>query len=1058
MSFPRSKPLRYCLFTLAGLVLVVALLIGAFQIAVTRVPAYRGQLQGWLSEKAGLAIEFQSINARLRLYGPELVFNDAIVRTPDRTRVLATARRGSVGFDLWTSISTLRLTAGRFTLDSPEIGLIRTRAGRIQLVGQSALPEHEAARPIAVDALPVGQFRVRNAVVSFRDEITGRGPWSVSGISFTLERRADLLDVRGDASLPRALGQSLEFSAHVAGSLDDVDALVSTFTIEGQGLDLAGWADVLPNQWLAPETGHGSIELSSTFHGVQPTALTAKVNLANVSVVSPTWVTPLPQPAPLVPKADDDEKASAAAGEPAAAVAESQEPAAPADAAEAAPPDLTAFDQLAFDLSATRTGDAWAAKISGLDLSRKSSPWRARQIEVKWLAGPAGAFSLDLAADRLVLENLWPLLAYLPESESLARLRAMQARGTVDNLTLNVVRAAEATPTYAIKADVDKAGFNPVLNAPGVSGITAHIEGTDARGALRIDSRDVSFTLPRMFRWPLAAQSLQGVLDWQHSALGWQINSERLQVAGEDGKGQVNIGVTVPADKSSPVLDLTGQAQDLNAAATAKYLPANKLTPKTLAWLDAAFPSGRVAKADVTLHGPIRSFPFRRGEGEFVIRGEVENTTFNYQAGWAPAQQVTATVLFRNQGMKVLNGTATVGGLHVAQVSGDFADFKAGNMSVKAHAAGDLGDALTLLQTSPIGDDLGEQFQSLRGQGETASDVELKLPLRHIADRRIVVTTHLTDATVRASGFDAPVTSLNGFLTVQQALPDTAKLQGQWLGGPVNVSIEPVTATQPAALLTATGHMTAAQLSPLLHLPASAKISGATDWQLTTRLEKGRENATTGRSPRKFTIDSDLAGLGIALPYPVGKTEDEQRTLRVEIEYDGDSTMLTRAALGDVHALVRLQNRKDGWQFDRGGVRPDGIAAALPPHPGLGIEGALDRLNLDDWLALRNTASGGGSMSDYLQAVNLRVAKLQIFGFEFPDVRGVLRAAGPAWQVNVAGPNAEGELTIPSSFSGTQPLALRLDRLVITPQDKPEGGTPQSSHGDPRSWPNLQAS
>ena len=134
MSLLRRKPLKYLLVTLATLAVLCGLLVGAFQLTVARAPEYRVQLQSWVSEKTGLAIEFRKLGARLRLYGPELVFDDAVVRTPDRTRVLATARRGSVGFDLWASIRSGRLTAGRFTLDSPEIGLIRTRAGRIQLL------------------------------------------------------------------------------------------------------------------------------------------------------------------------------------------------------------------------------------------------------------------------------------------------------------------------------------------------------------------------------------------------------------------------------------------------------------------------------------------------------------------------------------------------------------------------------------------------------------------------------------------------------------------------------------------------------------------------------------------------------------------------------------------------------------------------------------------------------------------------------------------------------------------------------------------------------------
>jgi len=181
MSSPRRRPLKWLLIGLVVLVTLVGITFGAFGLIVAHVPEYRVQVQDWLNERTGLIVEFRTLKARLRMYGPELVFDDAIVRTPDRTRVIATAQRGSVGFDLWTSIASGRLTTGRFSLESPEIGLIRTREGRIRLAGQSSLPE--PSEPFAAEQLPTGRFRVENAVVSFRDEITGRGPWSLSGVS-----------------------------------------------------------------------------------------------------------------------------------------------------------------------------------------------------------------------------------------------------------------------------------------------------------------------------------------------------------------------------------------------------------------------------------------------------------------------------------------------------------------------------------------------------------------------------------------------------------------------------------------------------------------------------------------------------------------------------------------------------------------------------------------------------------------------------------------------------------------------------------------------------------
>ena len=88
-------------------------------------------------------------------------------------------------------------------------------------------------------------------MVSFRDEITRRGPWSVSGVSFDLRRGSREMHLTGHASLPRALGESLNFEASASGALEAPEQLVSRFNVAGVGLDLAGWADLLPDAWPA---------------------------------------------------------------------------------------------------------------------------------------------------------------------------------------------------------------------------------------------------------------------------------------------------------------------------------------------------------------------------------------------------------------------------------------------------------------------------------------------------------------------------------------------------------------------------------------------------------------------------------------------------------------------------------------------------------------------------------------------------------------------------------------------------------------------------------------
>ncbi len=1035
MRIPLRKPITWLLILTGATCLLIGLTFGAFGIVVGRVPEYRVQLQNWINERSGLAVEFKTLSARLRLYGPELVFDQAVVRTPDGTHVLATSRRGSVGFDLWSSIRNARLTAGRFALESPEIGLIRTQEGRIQLLGQSALPDRD--RAFALEQLPTGRFHVRNAVVSFRDAITGRGPWSLSGVNFDVTRNSVSLELHGDASLPRTLGRELRFSATVEGPLQDAAALVATFSVDGRELDLAGWADVLPDEWPAPETGHGSVEVRGVVKGgVGLVQLAADVDLSRLVATPPTWVTALPVAESVKAVADG----GAGGPDPGAAVREVR-------------PEMLSYPRLAFGLRAQKEGETWRATVSNLNMARPTASWLVARIDGEWTRTADGRMKASGMTDRIVLDALWPLLAYLPESESLARLRALNATGTLSEVTFAFEReGAESPPLYSLQTRIEDLSFAPVQRMPGAGGLTGAVQMTQAGGELRIAADDVRFELPRMFREPLVAQEVAATVQWRKTDAAWTVESSDVRATSPDGRATARFLAMIPSDGSSPVLDLSAQGTDLKVSSTHKYIPAGKLGARTLEWFDRAFLDGRVVAAELTYRGPIRDFPFRKDEGLFLARGRVEDAVFDYQPGWVPASAVTADLEFRNEGMHIHATAANVGGLHVTDATADIADLKQTHLRIKAAARGDLQDGLEFVSNSPLAPALGERFARLSGRGPITAAVDLDLPIRRLDDRKIEVLARFADATVAMRDVDAPVRSLNGSLTVRNTLVAAADLRGQWLGGPLEVVIRPD--GRSASTLNATGTAMAEQLKAFL--PSAVNVSGATQWRLATELRSHAANAGRQSGVR---VESDLRGLGIALPEPLGKSESEQRPFQVTLEADGDDAMLARSWLGDVRSIVRVARSGEGWSLDRGGIRADGNAPALPNHRGLRIEGAVERFVLDDWLALKGEGTGGGSggrpLSDYLQAANVRVGTFELAGYRWSDVRGVLQATTAGWRVDVDGPGAAGQVLIPEQFGGSQPLRAALERLVL---EKPEssGTGDAADRRDPRNIPNLQ--
>jgi uncharacterized protein (TIGR02099 family) len=1044
MAVNVRKLVKWFLIVSGSACLLLGLTFGAFGIIVSRVPEYRVQLQNWLNERSGLAVEFKTLSARLRLYGPELVFDQAILRTPDGTHVLATARRGSVGFDLWGSIRNARLTAGRFALESPEIGLIRTQEGRIQLLGLSGLPERD--RPFALEQLPTGRFQVRNAAVSFRDAITGRGPWSLSGVNFEVTRNAGSMHLRGDAALPKTLGRELRFSATAEGALQDASALVATFSVDGRELDLAGWADVLPDEWPAPETGLGSVEIRGVLKGPTLVQLAADVDLSRLVATPPTWVTPLPTAERLHAQANDN--AVAAPVEK----ADPQETD-PGSAASQVRAEMLSYPRLAFGLRAQKVGDTWHATVANLNMARPTASWLAARIEGEWTRTADGHVKASAKTDRVVLDALWPLLAYLPESETLARLRAMNATGTLSDVDFAFERDDPASPPrYSLQTRVEDLAFAPVLRSPGAGGLSGAIQMTQAGGEWRIAADDVRFELPRMFREPLLAQELAGTVKWSKSDQAWTIESSDIRMTNADARGTARFRATIPGDGSSPVLDLSARGSDLKVSSTHKYIPAGRLGARTVEWFDRAFVDGRVTSAELTYRGSIRDFPFRKDQGLFLARGHVTGAVFDYQQGWVPAQDVTADVEFRNEGMHIHSTEANVGGLRVTDATADIPDLKDTHLRIKAAARGDLQQGLDVLSNSPLAPALGERFARLSGQGPIAATIDLDLPIRRLNNRRIEVVARFENATVSMRDVDAPVRGLNGSLTVRNTLVAAADLQGQWLGGPLEVAIRPDGRT--ASTLSATGTAVAAQIKPFL--PAAVKVSGATQWRLGTEFRTDAERQVGVR------IESDLRGLGIALPEPLGKSESEQRPFQLTLEADGDTAMVARAWLGDVRSIVRVARSDTGWSLDRGGIRADGNAPGLPNHRGLRIEGAVERFVLDDWLALKgDDSSGGGSgsggppLSDYLQAANVRVGTFELAGYRWSDVRGMLQATTGGWRVDVDAPGAAGQVLIPEQFGGSQPLRVTLERLTLEKPESTGTGAAEDTR-DPRSIPSLE--
>lgn len=1018
---------RWTLGTLATLIVLLALIIGTVRVMLEQVPAYRDQIQAWVKDTTNLDFRFRTLDARWRIFGPEIYITDAQVFAPDGGPPLAKAKAASIGVDLARVLFRAELLGGRIRLIEPEISLVRTLDGRIELEGQAALDPLDRNR-FNVDDLPTGHLNIVDAHVAFRDLKGEFGPLRLDGVGIKLERDRDDLTIEGEAELPEQLGRTLEFLGAAAGRLSEPESLEWSVALDGRALQLAGWREFLGTFIRAPSAGQGDLHLGAALKGMRLETGTLDVRFDNVAL----------------------------AGTDAA-----QTPA--------------RYSRIAGKFKLARVAEALQVAAEGIEFSTDQHRWEPTRATVTWALEGESLARLDVEAGYVRLENLLPIVTIAQNAPWRARALALSPQGEVRDLRFGYVRGAGESREVTASARLRNVGFESVEKAPGLRGLNGEIALAPDSGRLKIDSTGLLFVLPHVFRGPLTADVARGQVGWNRDeAGGWRVVTREFRIRNAHVDTISDAEYRLPADKEqSPVLKLHSRFSDVVLVEGWRYLPVNKLQGKTLEWLDAAFLAGRAPKGEFVFDGPTRKFPFRGGEGEFRITFPVEGLRLHYATDWPDFENLAVNVEFRNQGLTGQVRSGAVNGLKVARGTAQFVDFRTGELTIKAEAIGDIGAALGYLQKSPVGPTLGKSFMTLRGRGASVVTADLMLPVKNIEAKRIDVLARLDGATVTLEESAHVLDHVQGAFRLHDreiSMPDG--ITGTYLGGTIRVDAAPeISSARAENVIRVRAQTPATALADAIAAPDLLGLEGVIDWRGVARFPiQGTGQAATRRAPG-VRIDSSLRGTVIGLPAPFGKSAGTSQPLRVDVQWPAASEALVRASYGEeARTQLRLVERGGEWQFTRGVLRFGEGDLNLPAEDGLQIRGSLDALDLSGWLELgRGSAARGGKkgkpLSAYLRSAELAVRELELFGFSFPNVDASLLAGDRAWSVKVDSPRAQGAISVPYDFSAAEPLTLNLAKLSIgdpdtlaTPPPERTAGEEKEKDPDPRTWPSVRAS
>jgi uncharacterized protein YhdP len=970
----RRLVLRVTLATLGGALLLAAVALFIYALAAARVPEHRAALEELLRAETGLEVRFSELGLRWGWYGPEAVFRGVELGEPGEARTLLTAPQLVVGVDLWRMLRSGELQIGRITLVEPDIDLTpapAARAPRSAREGVRADPARLLARWRGV-RIDVEGGTLHTAAAG--------APLAVGIRRIALRRSGAEWSAQALLTLPPALGATAEALATLHGDAAHPSELSGTLSVSGSRLEFSGWRALLgpvPAAEYLPRAGSGNVTLQLELaHGDLVGAS------GSVQAQALEW-----------PAAGD-----AGAG--------------------------LALERLHAGWHLTRARGGWHLAVEPIELAGAASAggnvtvdaasdgrWvrgRVARIPVMVLAGLARSFAPELSLAEPALGGLM----------SEARFDWSADRGEEPRLT-STVELRDLT-------------LSPPGSGLRLAGLAAHVSGDGSHLSADVHSDSARLTVADDPTFALGSLAVSARLELEHAGHAWRVSTPNLDI--HDADTRLTLTGALAGEDS-------GRHPRLDARATLNGMPVELLRAilgaRALAALGpaaAGLTAGRIEHAELVAHGPLdQPLPWSAARGELSGSLTLSGASLAAGADWPALRDLSAHIDWRGARVRARVDQAVTGGIRLTAASGEWDARDAQLTRLSARLAGNAAEALAWLrdhpQLAPVAPGLG----SVDLRGQALFNVDLRRVAAVSGSARASryatrITALLDDAQLRPVGGFPAVEALRGTLLFAAGRLQRSTINGQWLGGPIALSVAE-RRERGAAVITVTGRGQLDARQALLAATGGSgegsPLEGSAEWSADLKLVPA---AGAGEASWRVRADSSLVGVASRLPEPLAKSAVAPLAAHLDLSGNGDAGNL-RLALGELRALVAVKRRGDLWQIERGALSLAGSTPALPADPVVRVEGKVTRLDLAAYAGLWR-ALAHNPVWPALR-IELTAGEMLAAGRSFTDVSLMADSAADADRLQLESADLDGTVRWPATVDAAHPVIARLSRLDL---------------------------
>ena len=1015
-----------------------AVLLAIRFVVFPRIDDYRAPIAEELARQLGQPVAVDAIVAGWDGWNPKLAISGLAIR--DRANPAAPPVLLLPKVDLvvaWTSILAMDLRLRELTIERPELAVRRDSAGRLHIAGVEIDPDAKVDDTRFTDwLLRQREINVRDALITWNDELRGAPPLVLEHVMFRVEQSFGRHQFGLVGNPPAELASPLDFRGEItAASSKDWRTAKGRFYVRLDYADVARWREWIP--LLRPvESGQGAVRMWFDFADGKATNVVADLELTGVSGrVNKN----LPQ----------------------------------------------------LELSHLGGRVTWKSEPGRRELVTEGLTFRTQDGQVLLPVVLTVAFTLDentegaitggrVAFDKVDVAPLSALAEHLPLPEQWRReLVTLALRGSVTGGKYAWDGPPDAPTRYSGGGAFSSFAIAASAALPGAAGVSGSFTFDETHGALKLDSRDMRVSLPRVFADTLMFDTASGNVGWSRGNDGLRVDVDNLRFATPHTSGNAS-GSWRSRQQGPGILDLKAQLARGEAQHLYRYLPLT-LDRHVRDWLRLGIKQGVATDVKIALAGDLAEFPFadpRRGQ--FLVTFHATDVTLDYADGWPELTGIDGDVKFEGTGLSINAKRGRIFGAEAGPVKAEIPHLGVAFplLSITGEATGASTDFLRFVDQSPVAGWIGNFTDGAQVTGNGKLTLNLQIPLGKGKDVKVAGDYQFIGNQVRVPGVPT-LTQVNGHLVFTEQATQSRELSAETFGGATRIA---VSSSEGRVRIAANGVANLATLKSELDLPLVHRVSGTAEYQFTALAR------TEGTS---WTLESNLKGANVELPAPVGKTAAESAAIRIERrEAPGKSNedLMTVDYRGEMRVVAHRMLGKNSATVDRALLLlgPAATRGATPDRPGLWVRGQMGDLDLDEWLALyakeapKPPASASGAAPGVsgaaatgatsaaapkaagaleLNGIDLATNRIDIFGRVLHDLKVVATRADSDWRMRFAGREVDGTAVWRGPAAGLPNgrVMARLTRFVPPGPDElhPVRSEIEAGEKAKNTWPEL---